>query len=205
MLARILGPKLAAILALLAATAAPAFAQSGDWIGPPLDLPSARHGNKPESLDFLFGALKAAPDADSAKVIEQRIWAHWVISKSDTTNLLMSRVKIATETKDTDLALRLLESVVELDPSYVEGWNQLATIHYMRKEFGQAMADIRHVLALEPRHFGALTGLGLILQEIGDDKQALEVFRKALAIDPHLDKVPDMVKSLSEKVDGRNI
>lgn len=206
MLARILGPLAFLALAFMAlVVATPAFAQDGDWVGPPTDLPAAHHGSKTENLDFLFGALKVAPDDDSAKAIERRIWAHWIVSKSDTTNLLMSRVKIATEAKDTGLAVRLLDSVVELDPTYVEGWNRLATIHYMRKEFGEAMVDIRRVLALEPRHFGALTGLGLILQEIGDDKQALEVFRKALALNPHLEKVPDMVKSLSEKVDGRNI
>ena len=64
----------------------------------------------------------------------------------------------------------------------------------MRKEYGDAMRDIAAVLALEPRHFGALTGLGLILQDVGDDKEALKAFRKALAIDPHLDRVPDIVK-----------
>ena len=63
----------------------------------------------------------------------------------------------------------------------------------------------QQVLAREPRHFGALAGLGMIMQEVGDDKRALEAFRKALAINPHLEKVPAMVKSLTEKVEGRDI
>ena len=75
----------------------------------------------------------------------------------------------------------------------------------MRKEFGQSMLDIRQVLRLEPRHFGALSGLGMILQEFGDDKHALEVFRRAIEINPRLQKIPDLVKSLSEKVEGRDI
>jgi len=61
------------------------------------------------------------------------------------------------------------------------------------------------VLAREPRHFGALSGLGIILQELGDDKHALDAFRRALAIHPHLERVPDLVQKLSEKVDGRDI
>jgi len=193
-----------AAAAFAAALAAPALSQSKGWIEPPSELPKT-FGEKMHDLDFLFGALKAAPDESSAKVIEQRIWAQWLISKSDTTNLLMSRVKKAVELKDTDLALQLLDIVVELNPDYVEGWNRRATLHYMRKEFGQSLTDIRRVLALEPRHFGALTGLGLILREVGEEKQALKAFRKALEVNPHLDRVPDMVKSLADKVDGRDI
>jgi Flp pilus assembly protein TadD len=75
----------------------------------------------------------------------------------------------------------------------------------MRKEFGKAMEDIRQVLIREPRHFGAISGLGMILQEFGDEKRALDAFRKALAIHPHLQKIPDLVKSLTEKVEGRDI
>jgi hypothetical protein len=67
------------------------------------------------------------------------------------------------------------------------------------------MADIRQVLALEPRHFGAISGLGMILHEFGDDKRALDAFRRAVEIHPHLQKIPDMIKSLTEKVEGRDI
>ena len=94
---------------------------------------------------------------------------------------------------------------MKLKPDYVEAWNRRATIHYMRKEFGASMQDIRQVLSREPRHFGALSGLGMILQEFGEDKEALEVFRRALEINPHLQRIPDMVKTLSEKIEGRDI
>jgi len=61
------------------------------------------------------------------------------------------------------------------------------------------------VLAREPRHFGALSGLGIIMQELGDDKHALEAFRRALAVHPRLERIPDLVKRLSDKIDGRDI
>src|SRR5690349_1859904 len=79
---------------------------------PPKELPRPQKGDRTRNLDFLFGALKAAPDADSAKLVEGRIWALWLASGSDTANLLMSRVKAATDANELDLALQLLDSVV---------------------------------------------------------------------------------------------
>jgi tetratricopeptide (TPR) repeat protein len=117
----------------------------------------------------------------------------------------MTRVKTAIEAKDLGLAIKLLDGIVKVKPDYVEAWNRRATIYYMQKDYGHALADIRQVLKREPRHFGALAGLGLILQDIGDDKQALEVYRRALALYPRMERIPDIVKTLSEKVDGRDI
>lgn len=200
---RFIGLLLAA--ALTAGFSAPAFAAAEDVVGPPDKLPSVPRGDRLHNLDFLFGALKAAPDDTSAKAIEERIWALWVVSKSDTANLLMSRVKTALEAKDVDLAIKLLDGVVKVKPDYIEAWNRRATIFYMQKDYGRALADIREVLRREPRHFGALSGLGLILQDLGDDKQALEVYRRALAVYPRLQRIPDLVKTLKEKVEGRDI
>ena len=192
----------------LAQTVAPPSLPHGQAIEPmqpPKDLPRPQHGDRTRNLDFLFGALKAAPDAASAKQVESRIWALWVASGSDTANLLMTRVKTAIEANDLNLAVQLLDAVVKIKPDYIEAWNRRATIHYMRKEFSESLQDIRQVLIREPRHFGALSGLGMILQEFGDEKRALEAFRRALEIHPNLQKIPDMVKTLSEKVEGRDI
>ena len=197
---------LAAFLAVAAICAAPAAAQqSGKWVKPPDKLPHVAPGDRTRNLDFLFGALKLAPDDVTAKAIEERIWALWTVSRSDTANLLMTRVKTAIEAKDLDLAVKLLDAVVKVKPDYVEAWNRRATIYYMRKDYGRSLADIREVLKREPRHFGALAGLGLILQDLGDDKQALEVYRRALALYPRMERIPDLVKTLQEKIEGRDI
>ena len=194
---------------LIAATAAisttPAAAQSGNWVKPPDKLPHVGRGDKSRNLDFLFGALKVAPDDVTAKAIEERIWALWTLSPSDTANLLMTRVKTAIEAKDLDLAVKLLDSIVKVKPDYVEAWNRRATIYYMKKDYGHALNDIREVLKREPRHFGALAGLGLIMQDIGDNKHALEVYRRALTLYPRMERIPDLVKTLQEKVEGRDI
>ncbi|HVV60771.1 MAG TPA: tetratricopeptide repeat protein, partial [Pseudolabrys sp.] len=157
------------------------------------------------NLEFLFEALKIAPDETTAKEIEQRIWALWFVSPSDTANLLMARVRVAVEAKDLDLALKLLNALIKIRPDYVEAWNRRATIYFMKNDYGKSIADIREVLKREPRHFGALTGLGVILEEIGDDRHALEVFRRAVEVYPRIERVPDLIKTLQEKVEGRDI
>lgn len=190
---------------LAAAYAAPGIAAQGEWVQPPKKLPHVHRGDSTHNLDFLFGALKAAPDEVAAKAVEERIWALWTATRSDTTTLLMARAQSAVEKHDIDLALKLLGAVIKIKPKYVEAWNRRATIYYMKKDYGRALADIREVLRREPRHFGALSGLGLILQDLGDDKQALEVYRRALAVYPRLPRIPDVVKTLQEKVEGRDI
>jgi tetratricopeptide (TPR) repeat protein len=203
-----------AMAAVVAATSA--FAQDSDaprtqtpaqrdWVEPPANLPKPQQGDPTRNLDFLFDALKLAPDEATAKQIEQRIWALWFVSPSDTANLLMTRVRTAVEAKDLDLAMQLLDAIVAIKPEYVEAWNRRATIHFMRNEYGKSLADIREVLKREPRHFGALSGLGLILQELGDDRRALDVYRRAVEVYPKINRIPDLVKTLQEKVEGRDI
>src|SRR6201986_2797338 len=198
-------------LAILAAAvfAAPVLAQDNPRAPPrkrPPEAPSKLpRADKTRGLDFLFGALKAAPDEASAKHVEGRIWAIWLQTPSDTVALLMTRAKTAMEAQNSDVALKRLDSVVKLRPDYVEGWNRRATLYYLRNDYAHSLADIEQVLAREPRHFGALAGLGMIMQDLGDEKRALDAFRRALAVNPHLEKVPELVKTLTEKVEGRDI
>jgi tetratricopeptide (TPR) repeat protein len=171
---------------------------------PPAKLPKPEN-RRARGLDFLFGALKVAPDAESAKAVEARIWAIWSQTPSDTATLLMGRVKTAMDRKEPDVAIKLLDAIIKLRPDYIEAWNRRATLYYLQNDYGKSLADIQQVLIREPRHFGALAGLGMIMQDLGDDKRALDAFRKALAVNPHLDRIPDLVKTLSEKVEGRDI
>ena len=117
----------------------------------------------------------------------------------------MMRVKLASDAKNLDLAIRLLNTIIEIRPQYTEAWNRRATLYFLKKDYSNSLADLRQVLAREPRHFGALAGLGTIMQDLGDDKRALEIYRKALAIHPRLPRVPDLIKTLTEKVEGRDI
>jgi tetratricopeptide (TPR) repeat protein len=199
--------------ALIVAAPAIAFAQDDPRAAPqkpnkppeaPGKLPKVG-ADRTKGLDFLFGALKAAPDEASAKHVEARIWAIWLQTPSDTAALLMMRAKAAIDAQQTDVALKLLDATIKLRPDYVEAWNRRATLYYLRNDYARSLADIQQVLVREPRHFGALAGLGMIMQDLGEDKRALDAFRKALAVNPHLEKVPDLVKTLTEQVEGRDI
>jgi tetratricopeptide (TPR) repeat protein len=161
--------------------------------------------DRTRGLDFLLGALKVAPDEASAKHVEARIWALWMQTPSDTAALLMVRAKAAMDAQKLDVALKLLDAVVKLRPDYIEAWNRRATVYYLQNDYARSLQDIEQVLVREPRHFGALAGLGMIMQDLGEDKRALDAFRKALAVNPYLEKVPELVKTLSEKVEGRDI
>jgi len=202
-----------ALLIAVTLVAAPslAFAQDNPRAQKQRKLPEAPAklpkigADRAKGLDFLFGALKAAPDDASARHVEARIWALWLQTPSDTAALLMMRAKAAMDAQQIDVALKLLDAIIKLRPDWTEAWNRRATLYYLQNDYARSLADIQQVLAREPRHFGALAGLGMIMEDLGDDKRALEAFRKALAVNPHLEKVPELVRQLSEKVEGRDI
>jgi tetratricopeptide (TPR) repeat protein len=167
--------------------------------------PPARPLTRAQRLDGLFEALKQAPSAQAAQAIEARLEATLLQSGSDTADLLMSRARGLIEAKDYDLSLQLLDRVVGLTPGYTEAFAQRATVRFLKKDLFGSLADLRIVVAREPRHYTALAGLGIILQDLGDDKRALDALRRAIAINPHLKGIPEIVKRLELKVEGREI
>jgi len=150
------------------------------------------------------GHLKAAPDEASAKHVEARIWALWMQTPSDTAALLMQRAKAAMDAHQIEVAQKLPRRRVKLRPDYIEGWNRAGDAVLSQERLRPFARGYRgRLLSREPRHFGALAGLGMIMQDIGDEKRALDAFRKALAVNPHLRQGAGLVKTLSEKVEGR--
>src|SRR5437016_935695 len=116
----------AALMVPVAAQVAPPGPPTGEPpkpIEPPANLPRPQHGDPRLNLDKLFEALKLAPTDESAKFVENRIWALWRAAGGDTGTLLMGRVKTAMDGKDYDLALKLLNAVIDIRPDYVEAWN----------------------------------------------------------------------------------
>jgi tetratricopeptide (TPR) repeat protein len=191
------------------AQAAPELSPPGEEpmqpVEPPADLPRVQRGDPANNLDRLFQALRAAPTAESAKYIENRIWATWAAQGGDTAALLMTRVRTATEGKDYDLAIKLLTAIIDIKPDYIEAWNRRATLYFLKRDYQSAMTDLRAVLDREPRHFGAWAGIGMILNDIGDERRALAAFRRAVELYPHIERIPDLIKKLTENVDGRDI
>ncbi|ADZ69291.1 tetratricopeptide repeat protein [Polymorphum gilvum] len=156
-------------------------------------------------LDVLFRNLAAAPDDETARRIARKIQILWLQSGSDTVDLLMERAASALKAGNHPLALDLLDTVVSLRPDYTEGWNRRATAHYLLQDYGRSLVDIERVLALEPRHWGALSGLGIIQRQLDERAAALQSFRRALEINPGLDTARKAVEALEKAEQGAPI
>lgn len=154
-------------------------------------------------LVTLFEELKAATDIEQARDVEERIWEIWLVSESDIVNGYMSAGIRAMSLRDPEAALVAFDEVVTIAPEFAEGWNKRATLHYLLGNFEQSVADIQKTLALEPRHFGALSGLGLINLALGRDGKALEAFDAALKIYPLMPGADTHIKALRQKLKGR--
>lgn len=155
-------------------------------------------------LDGLFDRLKTA-EAGEAGRIETEIWIEWSKSGSPALDLLLQRGKDAMDLGDTAAAIEHFTAVIDQAPDFAEAWNARATAYYMAGEFGPSVADIGKVLTLNPRHFGALSGLALILEETGKPERALEVYKAALAIHPHLQGAADAVTRLEIEAEGQEL
>ncbi len=146
-------------------------------------------------LAQLFGALKAAGPGEW-QVIEDEIRDIWADSGSPMLNLLLERGNAALEEGDSTAAIEHFTALIDHAPDFVAAWNGRATAYFSAGLFGPAMADLAQVLALEPRHFGALTGLGVILEEAGKREQALAAYRMVLEINPNREDVQEAITAL---------
>ncbi|WP_241741101.1 tetratricopeptide repeat protein [Paragemmobacter straminiformis] len=156
------------------------------------------------ALDKLFDELKTS-DAQASGRIEQEIWNEWSKSGSPAMDLLLERGRKAMAEGDLPAAIEHLTALTDHAPDFAEGWNARATAYYQMGELGPAVQDIAHVLTLNPRHFGALAGLGMIFEQLDQPKKALEVYKAALAIHPHLSGVLDSVQRLEAEAAGQDL
>jgi Tfp pilus assembly protein PilF len=111
----------------------------------------------------------------------------------------------AMNARDLATARRHLDVLIAIEPNYAEGWNKRATVFFMEGDFAASLADIRRTLEIEPRHFGALSGLGMILERMDQKAGALKAFRDALAIHPQMPAVRSRVEALSAEVEGTEL
>lgn len=156
-------------------------------------------------LDSLLARLQNATDKSSASAIENAIWQLWLRHPSSSVDVLMKQAINAMNAEKNKEAIMILGTVIELAPDYAEAWNKRATVYFYSGEFERSLADIAQVLDIEPRHFGALSGLGLVQQELGNKKAALRAFRQALEIHPFLPGARAAVDHLKEEVEGEPI
>ncbi len=155
-------------------------------------------------LDGLFEKLKSA-DASAAPTIEQEIWIEWSKSGSAAMDLLLERGRDAMEQGNMALAVEHFTALTDHAPDFAEGWNARATALYQMGQLGPSMSDIGKTLQLNPRHFGALAGFAMILEELDRKAQALKVWQAVQSIHPHASGVSESLDRLNADLQGSTL
>jgi tetratricopeptide (TPR) repeat protein len=149
----------------------------------------------PSRLDQLFHSL-SAPDCD-ARTLEDEIWSLWMHHPHRRAAAALERTAVDIADPLYDVAETRLERLLRARPDFPEAWNKRATLYYLQERDGECVHAIARTLELEPRHFGALCGLGEVLRSAGEIEAALFVFQAALRINPHLSAARDAIVELS--------
>jgi tetratricopeptide (TPR) repeat protein len=151
-------------------------------------------------LDELFAALAGADDPQQAAFFEAEVWKRWHASGRDDVDSKLELGMTAMNSGDARAALRAFGEVVEVAPDFAEGWNKRATLYYLMGDYPASIEDIERTLALEPRHFGALSGLALIHEAQGRPFEALEALEKVVRVHPRLGGLQERIDRLTRQL-----
>jgi tetratricopeptide (TPR) repeat protein len=160
---------------------------------------------KDPRLEELFAQLHKITDSIEALQVEQGIWRLWSRSGSETVDLLLGRGTDAMQAGSYKPARALFNAVIELAPDFAEGWNKRATLYYMMGKYEASKPNIDRTLELEPRHFGALSGLGLVNIHLERWEAALEAFQRAFKVNPTMTGPEANAKAIELKLCGKAI
>ena len=163
----------------------------------------AQSDNK-DRLDFLFERL-SDPDLENWEEVEKEVWRLWSNSGSRSMDLLLELGTRAMANGDLRTAVERFTVLVENAPGFPEGWNKRATAYFLMQRYSLSLADIEKTLTLEPRHFGAMSGLGMILERFDRNEEALGVYEHLVTIHPHRQDAHDAIRRLRTRVLGTEI
>ncbi len=167
-------------------------------------LPSPAWADQTDArLDGLFEVLATTSDMEAARAAEAEIWRIWIESGSEEIDALMVEGMVAMSTQRLEDAIALFGQITERAPEFAEGWNKRATAYYLNDDHVASVRDIQRTLVLEPRHFGAISGMGLIFLGRGDEAGALAAFEAVLAIHPGAPGARQRVEELRKRLRER--
>ena len=157
-------------------------------------------------LNKLFNQLKNNSDASMAFEVEMKIWNIWSThpSQENLTQLLANGSNLMTQHK-LNKAYETFSKVISLDPNWAEGWNKRATVLYMLGRHEESQEDINEVLKLEKRHFGALSGQGLVQIELKNYERAINSYKEVQKIYPSMQSPKIMIPQLKELIKSESI
>jgi tetratricopeptide (TPR) repeat protein len=164
----------------------------------------ANADQKDPKLDKLFAALQTSLSNANAASLEREIWAIWTRYPDDQAiNYQMDRAIKMIDAGQLDDAEAMFSAIISRKPAFAEAWNKRATVRFFRGDDAGSANDILQVIKLEPRHFGALSGLGMIKVREGDLQGALQAYRAAQRINPFLPNIEVIIDKLGQRLNGR--
>lgn len=173
------------VMTVLAVLPAAPAAATGDPENP-LAGPAVTTPDRAELKDRLFRDLAAAKTEEQGRAAEDAIWEMWIDHPDPAIRAAIRLGMDQRESYDWDGAIATFSTVIERDPGYAEGWNQRAFIHFLKEDYDASLADLEKALALEPRHFGAMSGKALIFLQSGRFDKGQQLLRRAVTIHPFL-------------------
>ena len=179
---------------------------AGALLAAALSMPSTSVSDQTDPrLGELFAELAGERDPERILTAETAIWRIWLDGGEPSLNEGMARGILAMNTNRFDDAAERFTELIAAAPNFAEAWNKRATVYYLMERYEDSVRDIERTLALEPRHFGAISGMGLIFLQLGDEVGALDAFEKVLEIHPHARGARFHVERLRERLRGRQI
>jgi len=170
-----------------------------------LGFADARSDQTDPHLKELFENLRTAASPEAAADVESRIWEIWARSGDSSLDQVFAVGSHAMAVGDTNTALKIFDAIVRKAPNFAEGWNKRATVHYMMGNYEASLADIDRTLELEPHHFGALAGLGLVNIGLDRDEAALDAFERVLKVDPQSQSARQNIEIVKQRIKDKSI
>lgn len=156
-------------------------------------------------LNDLFSQLQAAPGPTQASLLEARIWSIWSEAGNPDIDKIYQIGTQALALGDLTTALKIFDAIVAKAPNFAEGWNKRATIYFMMDRYEESLADIDRTLELEPHHFGALSGLGLVNIKLDRDEAALDAFERVLKVSPQSANAKANIEFVKQRIKDKSI
>ena len=162
-------------------------------------IASSNADQKNLKLDELFKNIQDTNNKNEMAMLTSKIWEIWYEATDNDTQILFDRGADLLENNLYEQSLTMFNNVVSESPDFAEGWNKRATVHFLMGNYDKSIKDIDRTLSLEPRHFGALDGLGLIYYELENYSEAIRVYQRLLVIMPHSSNAKRMLETINDK------
>ncbi len=153
-------------------------------------------------LNDLFNKLQRLEAGADVHRVVSAIWSVWLLGEDDTASRKLAVGNALFQQRKFDQALEVFDKVIADYPNFSEAWNKRATLYFVVGRLDESLRDVEKTISLEPRHFGALSGAAQIYMEQERWEDALQAYRQATRVNPHLPNGKQIISNLEDKLKG---